>query len=217
MTLHYELVPEDQITHDGCTLTRIRATVDLPEHGVFIGRFGGYVGSTNNLFGNAWVFENARVSGNARVFGSARVFDNAWVHGDAEVAGRAWVHGNAEVFGNAFLGGNARASGHAHVSGDTHVAGNAWVFANARVSGDAVVSGNAAVAGNADWLLVGPAKSSGRVTTAYRTATGVQVNCGCFSGTPAEFLSAIEETHKYSPQYLAQYRAFHALILANFS
>mgnify|MGYP006347454483 CR=1 FL=1 len=34
MTLHYELVPEDQITHDGRTLTRIRATVDLPEHGV---------------------------------------------------------------------------------------------------------------------------------------------------------------------------------------
>ena len=210
MTLHYELVPEDQITHDGRTLTRIRATVDLPEHGVFIGRFGGYVEGTHNLFGNAWVFGSARVSGNARV------------HGDAEVAGSAWVFGDAEVFGNAFLAGNARVSGHAHVSGDAHVAGNARVFEDARVSGDAglsgdaVVSGNAAVAGNADWLIVGPAKSSGRVTTAYRTATGVQVNCGCFSGTPAEFLRAIKETHRYSPRYLAQYRAFHALIMANF-
>ena len=62
-----------------------------------------------------------------------------------------------------------------------------------------------------------PAKSSGRFTTAHLTDEGVQVNCGCFSGTPDEFLAAIEGTHGDSPEYLSQYRAFHALVVANFS
>jgi hypothetical protein len=85
--------------------------------------------------------------------------------------------------------------------------GNAWVYGNARVSG------NARVLGDADWFLVGPAKSSGRFTTAYKDEKiGVRVSCGCFSGSVEEFSEAIEETHADKSQHLEQYRLFCQLI-----
>ena len=92
------------------------------------------------------------------------------------------------------------------------------IFDNALVSGDARVAGNARVSGNADILVIGPAKSSGRYTTAHRDSViGIRVNCGCFSGTIEEFSTTIEETHKDNPAHLSQYRAFVALIKANFN
>ena len=103
------------------------------------------------------------------------------------------------------------------------VSGNAWVYGDALVYGDAQVSGNARVSGNAlvekqsDWLLVGPAKSSGRFTTAYQDAKiGVRVSCGCFGGTLAEFSAAIEGTHANNETNLGQYRLFCQLIAFNF-
>lgn len=76
---------------------------------------------------------------------------------------------------------------------------------------------DALVFGNEDILVVGPAKSSGRYTTAHRDEIiGVRVNCGCFSGTVEEFAAQIEHTHAGNSAYLSQYRAFVALIKANF-
>ena len=89
--------------------------------------------------------------------------------------------------------------------------GNALVYGNARVYGNALVSGNDS------YLLIGPAKSSGRFTTAHKDAeTGVRVNCGCFTGTVQEFSDAVEKTHAGSQPALEQYRAFAALIKVNF-
>ncbi len=85
------------------------------------------------------------------------------------------------------------------------VSGNAWVYGNARVESQT------------DWLLVGPAKSSGRFTTAYRdTKIGVRVSCGCFTGTAQEFSAQIEETHAGNQQHLQQYRLFCQLIAFSF-
>lgn len=93
----------------------------------------------------------------------------------------------------------------------THVSGNAWVSGNARVYGDALI------AGREDWLLVGPAKSSGGFTTAYRDEKlGVRVACGCFSGTVREFSESIEKTHAGNPVHLQQYRLFCQLVAFNF-
>jgi len=85
--------------------------------------------------------------------------------------------------------------------GDAQVFGDAWVFGNAQVSGDAWVFGDAQVSGNArvidqkTWLLIGPAKSSGRFTTAFvDEKIGVRVVCGCFTGTVAEFSKQIEKS-----------------------
>ena len=100
---------------------------------------GGYIEKEKNLsasdnswvFGNARVYDNARVSENAWVYGDARVYDNAIVSGNASIYDGAWVYGDARVYDNATVSGNAWVSGDATVSG------------NALVSGDAIVSGNA--------------------------------------------------------------------------
>jgi hypothetical protein len=91
------------------------------------------------------------------------------------------------------------------------------VTENAHVSGSAIVSGDARISKTGDYLVVGPAKSSGRFTTAHIDAKiGVRVNCGCFSGTVREFSEAIEKIHANNPEALAQYRLFCQLIAFNF-
>jgi len=104
-----------------------------------------------------------------------------------------------------------------------HIYGNAWVSGNAQVSGNAWVSGDAWVSGNgfiektSDYLVIGPAKSSERSTTAHKDLKiGVRVNCGCFSGTVKEFSESIEKTHKNNKEHLEQYRLFCQLIAFNF-
>jgi hypothetical protein len=121
------------------------------------------------------------------------------VSGNAQVLGNAWVSGDAQVFGNAWVSGDAQ------------------VFGNALVSGDARVSGDAKIEKTSDYLVIGPAKSSGRFTTSHKDSKiGIRVNCGCFSGTVKEFSEAIEETHKDNKEYLEQYRLFCQLITFNF-
>jgi hypothetical protein len=79
------------------------------------------------------------------------------------------------------------------------------------------VSGNAQIEKTEDYLVIGPAKSSGRYTTAHKDSKiGVRVNCGCFSGTVREFSKAIEKTHKDNQEHLQQYRLFCQLIAFNF-
>jgi hypothetical protein len=122
------------------------------------------------------------------------ISDNACVSGTAQVFGDAWVFDNAQVFGNACVSGTAQVCG------------------NARVCGDAIIEKTS------DYLVIGPAKSSGRFTTAHRDSKiGVRVNCGCFSGTVHEFSRAIEDTHKDNQEALEQYRRFCQLIAFNFS
>jgi carbonic anhydrase/acetyltransferase-like protein (isoleucine patch superfamily) len=171
------------------------------------GDLGGYIEKETNLshYGNAWVSGNARVYENAMVSGNAEVYENAWVSGNAMVYGNAWVSGNARVYENAMVSGNARVYENAGVSG------------NARVYGNAEVSGNARVENSTQWLLVGPAKSSKRFTTAFKDSEiGVRVVCGCFTGSVKEFSDQIEKEHKDNKEYLEQYRLFCQLIAFNF-
>jgi len=127
------------------------------------------------------------------------------------------VTGNAIVYGDAQVYGSAIVSGDAHVSGSARVYGSAIVSGDAHVSGSARVSGDARISKTSDHLVVGPAKSTGRFTTAHIDAKiGVRVNCGCFSGTVREFSEAIEKTHANNPEALAQYRLFCQLIAFNF-
>ena len=119
--------------------------------------------------------------------------------------------GNLSQFGDAWVFGNAQVSGDAQVSGNAQVYGNAWVSGNAQVSGDAWVIDQKT------WLLIGPAKSSGRFTTAFADEKiGVRVVCGCFTGTVAEFSKQIEKTHTNNHEHLEQYRLFCQLISFNF-
>jgi hypothetical protein len=124
---------------------------------------------------------------------------------DKHIYGNAWVSENAQVYGNA------------RVSEDAQVSGNAQVFGNAQVYGNAQVLGDGVIEKTSDYLVIGPAKSSGRFTTAHKDAKiGVRVNCGCFSGSVKEFSEAIEETHKDNKEHLEQYQLFCQLIAFNF-
>ena len=216
--MKYELVKTDTKQFAGKTLYRIKALIAIGLY-VSAGDLGGYIEAENNLSqsGNAWVHGNAQVYGNARVYGNAHVYGNARVYGDAWVTGNAQVYGNAHVYGNARVYGDAWVHGNAHVYGDARVYGNARVSGNAQVYGNAHVYGNARVQNHKTWLLMGPAKSSGRFTTAFvDEKIGVRVVCGCFTGSVLEFSQQIEKTHANNEEALEQYRLFCQLIAFNF-
>src|SRR3990167_1993899 len=92
----YEFVPGDEITiAPGRTVKRIRALAAIAALGVTPGALGGYVESEKNVsqvYGDAWVY------GDARVYGDAQVYGNARVYGDAQVYGNAWVSGDKLIF-----------------------------------------------------------------------------------------------------------------------
>ena len=56
---------------------RIRATRDLPRHGVDKGMVGGWVEHSTCLAGDAWVDDDARVFRNAKVYGRALAGEDA--------------------------------------------------------------------------------------------------------------------------------------------
>ena len=92
-------------TKEWCGITLFQIKAEISFGSIAKGELGGYIEKEENLsqvYGNAWVSGDARVSGNARVYG------NAWVYGNARVSGDAWVYGNARVSGNARVYGDAR-------------------------------------------------------------------------------------------------------------
>ena len=242
MIKHYEFVNDDTIQISGHKLTRIRALVDLPQHGVKAGDRGGYIEREYNLIDEAWVADDACVYGNARVCDSALIRDLAHVYENAVVDGGAHVCGYAKIFGTAYISGNVLIHETVQVSGDAGIFDNVRVYGNATisgrvrlrdsvlVSGDACIRGNVVVSGRAtifgtalvetdfDYLTVGPAFSSGRLTTAYRKADNtIEVTTGCFTGTLEEFRREIESKHADNPKYKRQYLGFVSLIEYNFS
>ena len=110
----------------GHTLFRIECTQDFKE--IKAGTLGGYIEKEENLDGNAWVSDDAKVYGNACVSDDAQVYGNACVSGNAKVSGNAWVSDDAQVYGNAC------------VSDDAQVYGNACVYGNAKVYGDKITN-----------------------------------------------------------------------------
>ena len=103
MEQKYRLTDET-INHNGRTLYRIEALTDrknayVTGSGVQAGDLGGYIEREENLQGNAWVDDNAKV------------------YGDAIMTDDAVVSGIAEVYGYALVGGNAKVTSHARVYG----------------------------------------------------------------------------------------------------
>lgn len=74
MGQYFEFVKNDTITVEGHILHRIRCTRDCKW--AKKGEFGGYIEKFENLFGDAWVSDNAQVYGDARLAGKARVAGN---------------------------------------------------------------------------------------------------------------------------------------------
>ena len=194
----YELTEETKTLADGTVLHRIRALRDIPRHVVKAGELGGFVEGENNLSqdGDAWVFDNAKVSGDAWVSGNACVSDNACVYDNAEVSGDACVSGNACVYDNACVYGKAKVYGDAEVYGNAWVSGDACVSGNAWVYGNAKVSGNAKVENGHDYFVAKNTWSSLRWFT--YTRSNKKWSVGCFYGTGDELIKKAYKDSKLS-------------------
>ena len=172
----FELTGETKTGRYGGTVRQIRATRDLPHHGVKSGDVGG------------WVESLLLVDGTVRVSGSA------WVGGSAQVVGNALVSDHAVVVGSAWVGCDAR------VGGSARVGGEAWVGGSAQVGGNAVVNGNAQVGGDAEiletghCLVVGPIGSEDVSATLARTKGGGHyLSVGCWrDGTLGTLMAEVK-------------------------
>lgn len=118
----YELLPAEEITDpDGNTypMHRIRALIDIPEHGVNAGDLGGYVYGEYVLSheGSCWVGGDALAVSYMR-YQDQTIIDDASVTGNAFVTQR--VSGNARISGNAnvqvSIGGKSDISGNCKIS-----------------------------------------------------------------------------------------------------
>ncbi|WP_278996377.1 hypothetical protein [Prevotella disiens] len=138
----YRLLENDTITVNGRTLYRIEALRDFTED-VKKGDKGGYVEKEENLSheGECWVYGNACVYDDAKVSGDAWTTDNAQVYGNACVYDRASVTGNACVYDNAQVYGFSDIFGYAHVFGYAKVFGRALVYGKAHVRGKTKLKG----------------------------------------------------------------------------
>lgn len=192
---HFEFTGE---THG--PLKRIRATIDLPFHGVKAGDLGGWIESESNLQGLAWVADEAEVCGNAIACDNALLCDNAVACDNSQVSDYASVQNNA------VLSGNAKVSDCAIVCDDAQLASRTSVSGTTVVSGNTQLCADAQVFSNRDFITLGPALSSDRYTTAFRTPVGVMVVTGCFFGTVDEFEAAIRSKH--TGENLDQYLGF---------
>jgi hypothetical protein len=125
--MKYKLT-ENTIQYNGKTLYQIQALKSF-DH-VKKGELGGWIENESNLSheGNCWVY------GDAQVYGKAWVGDNAQVFGYAQVYGKAWVYEDVHVYGDAKIHGNAKISGNAQIYGDTKVSGKVRIFGNSEVS-----------------------------------------------------------------------------------
>jgi len=133
--MKYSLIKETMVNVFGVTLFRIKAEKSFGD--VSKGDLGGYIEKEENLAqnGNAWIYDEARVFGDARIFDKARVSGNARIYDDAQIFGDARIFGEAQVFGNARIYDDAK------IFGDVQIFGEAQVFGNARIYGNAWVHG----------------------------------------------------------------------------
>lgn len=188
--MKYKLTGETKLWFDR-TLHRIRALIDIKEHGVKKGDLGGWIENEENLShdGAAWVGGLAVVCDAAQVCDGALVSDSALVYDAARISGLAQVCDGAQVSGSAVVGGSARVGG------------------KAVVSGLALVGGSARVSSSAQLLTVGPIGSKGNTITFFNSANKkIMVSCGGFRGNIDQFVAHIRATYgdnKHASAYLA--------------
>ena len=111
--------------------------------------------------------------------------------------------------------GEAKVYGEAIVYGEAKVYGEAIVCDEAEVCGQAEVCGNAVIKSMSDYITISPIGSRDDTTTAFRTADGVRVKCGCFYGSIEEFEKKVKKTHGDN-QYGKEYLAFAELLKVRF-
>ena len=143
MSKQYELTKRTKRVN-GHILHRIRALRSITG-GVEAGVIGGWVESEDNLSheGNCWVDVQANVFGDAYVSENALVYDDAQVYDKAQIFGNATVCEMAQVYGKAQIFGNANVDDKAHVHGNATVCGYVMLYGKSMVYGNAMLCGHA--------------------------------------------------------------------------
>ena len=161
MEKKYKLTDET-IMYGDRILHRIEALYDFND--VEKSDKGGFIESEANLSHESycWVYDDAKVFGNACVYELARVFNKAEVSGDAKVHGCAIIENRAIVGRKAEVYDSARVSDCAVVVDDAKVYGSAAIIDNACIKDNSVVYGNVCIKGFVN--VMGKARIHGHVT-----------------------------------------------------
>jgi carbonic anhydrase/acetyltransferase-like protein (isoleucine patch superfamily) len=151
----------------GAKVYRLKALVNIPEHGVKEGDLGGRVTSKFTLSqeGICWIDFHAEVLGNVSVSedafigGTARVICNAAdcnieISGKAKISGRSKVtlttpHGAEGQALNSVITGNTKISDSASVSNVGYMDGDLDIYASATLHGVKQVTGHVLIGGDA--------------------------------------------------------------------
>lgn len=182
---HYELTDET-IEFDGHTLHRIRYEKDF--RNITKGTRGGFVECYENLCGEAWVGDDAKVYAGAVVKDHAFVGGDACVSGCAVIAERASVEDSASVCGVVWIGGNAAIHDLAVIRQESYLP--------LEISGYTKIGGNAVIKSAYDYIVFKNWWSSGRYFTWTRSNDMWCV--GCFYGTGKELIAKAYKDSKVS-------------------
>ena len=170
---HYELT-DNTIEVDGHVLHQIICTESFSF--AIKGDLGGFIEDYQNLGGNGWVCNNAKVYEGAVVIG------NGIVGGHATIRNKAQVSGNAKVFGYATISGICDIEGTANIGGEVVIdSSKALHINNGFIFGDAVINSCS------DYITFKNWWSSGRSFTWTRSNDMWSV--GCFYGTGKELIA----------------------------
>ena len=126
----YVFTGESKWSSSGHHLHQIQAVRDLPSLSVKAGDIGGWIENKYNLSqsGDCWVFPDAQVYGEAFVYENAGIYDESTVSGWAKVYGNAKICKNAEIYG------------YVDISGNACVIGPIRLFRGFKITGDAIVN-----------------------------------------------------------------------------
>ncbi|WP_151530510.1 MULTISPECIES: hypothetical protein [Corynebacterium] len=176
MTTHYEITDEtaylrDELLYIGGQIAdmsaedreeaikvhRIRATRDLPHHGVKAGDLGGWIESAENLLGEAWVADNAVIAEEATADDKALVRDGAIMIGRAGACGSATVRDNAVLQDDASAEDQSTVGGGAHLyeqaAGRDHAEIRGWMYGGMYFGGMHLDDGERVEAYD-DWMRI---------------------------------------------------------------
>ena len=134
---NYKIREDLVLEWEGRKLYRIEAVEGSIISGVKAGTIGGYIEKEENLQGNAWVGDNAKVYDDAVVTGNAKVLDNAQVYEDAYVGHYTQVYDKARVCGNSKIFYTAKVYGNSLVKGNSSVSDSSIVFGDSIIKGEA--------------------------------------------------------------------------------
>lgn len=116
------------------------------------------------------------------------------------LSGKAWIERNAVVMDNASVMSYAR------IMDDAIISGNARITGGTIVAGYTKISKNAIIKSNNDFCTFTGFGSENITITAFKSKIGIEICCGCFSGTLKKFedeVKKINNNNKLKAQYFA--------------